>query len=1135
MAAGAALSDPAASVPGERQLITTSVMRLDGEWQIATDPKKTGVAGRWFEEPRKGARPARVPGIIQEAYPGFHGVAWYWREFAPPANSHVGGRYLLRFGAVDYLASVWVNGVKVGGHEGGETPFTLDATAAIKPGDRNLLAVRVLNPTDEPIDGIRLAETPHRNKTVPYSAGNAWDSGGIVDSVELLVAPAVRVADLVVRPESSSGDIRVQVTIEGALKRTANALVALSVAPAASGETLDAVAVPVRVRPGASTVEAVLKVPNPLLWEIYDPNLYRVSARVQASGSRSFDERSVRCGFRDFRFAQGAFRLNGRRIYLRCSHTGNCVPVGEAQVSPDPDMLRRDLLNVKVMGFNAIRFIAGIATTYQLDLCDEIGLMVYEEHLGSWVLGDSAKMAERYDRSAAEMILRDRNHPSVVMWGMLNETQDGPVFRHAVSALSLVRSLDDTRLVMLNSGRFDGQIGSPLIGMEVRRTADGPDPNVTHNPTDHAVTGTGMTWQPGRLALHPGPHGEYSVVRWTCASEGEYSITGSFTGIAEKATTDVHVISAGKPLFDGFVNVGGHGNEAPFALKTKLAHGDTIDFVVGFGNANYGGDTTALDARIEGAGKVFSAADGFRVGANPNGDWSYGVLAAGPTPDSATFRLYTVGERITGESGIGSVSNPGSNQWEDVLSDQHPYQRVPHTAAIMRTLRTLGGGRNPVFLSEYGIGSAVDLWRAVRHYERIGKTTCEDARFYRDKLDRFLADWDRWKMSECFAGPEEFFAASNRRMAGQRLLGLNAIRSNPNVVGHSLTGTVDQGMTGEGLFTTFRELKPGTVDAVFEALAPLRLCAFAEPVNVYRGESVRLEIVLANEDALTPGRYRVRVQVVGPGMLRPYDRTVAVRVPERRDGSESSYVIPVLREDVRLDGPPGRYRLLATMLEGGAPTGGEAEFFTDDPATMPPVTRDVLLWGEDAELLKWFADRGIRVRAYAAGLGDDHSVILVSRRPAAGGADAWQELSARIARGAAAIFLAPEVFRQGEDSTAWLPLPRRGSLAPLPSWLYHKDEWAKECALMAGLPAGGLMNYTYYRALIPDVAFTGLDAPEEAVIGACNASIDYSSGLMLAIYRSGAGRILLNTLLIRDNLGTHPAAERLLRNMLRCV
>ncbi len=130
--------------------------------------------------------------------------------------------------------------------------------------------------------------------------------------------------------------------------------------------------------------------------------------------------RSVRCGFRDFRFEDGHFRLNGRRIYLRCSHTGNCCPVG-LELPVDPDWLRRDLINAKMMRFNAIRFIAGVAKRYQLDVAGEIGLMVYEEAYASWCLADSPRMAERYDESLLGVVRRDCNHPSVVIWGLLNE------------------------------------------------------------------------------------------------------------------------------------------------------------------------------------------------------------------------------------------------------------------------------------------------------------------------------------------------------------------------------------------------------------------------------------------------------------------------------------------------------------------------------------------------------------------------------------------------------------------------------------------------------------------------------------------------------------------------------------------
>ena len=96
-------------------------MPLDGPaWLLAPDPANGGREQRWWEKPAAGAKATPVPWIIQEVFPGYHGVAWYWRDFVAPANPHADGRYLLRFWQVDYLADVWLNGVHVGRHEGGE-------------------------------------------------------------------------------------------------------------------------------------------------------------------------------------------------------------------------------------------------------------------------------------------------------------------------------------------------------------------------------------------------------------------------------------------------------------------------------------------------------------------------------------------------------------------------------------------------------------------------------------------------------------------------------------------------------------------------------------------------------------------------------------------------------------------------------------------------------------------------------------------------------------------------------------------------------------------------------------------------------------------------------------------------------
>ena len=1104
----------------------TMVVSLDGTWLLATDPQDAGRGERWFAAPRPEAKPTRVPWIIQDAFPGYHGVAWYWRTFDAPANPHAGGRCLLRFWQVDYKADVWVNGQAVGSHEGGESPFTLDVTDAVKPGAANLLAVRVLNPTHEPIDGIVLNETAHRNKSMPYRSGMAWNQGGIMDSVELLVAPAVRVADLFVRADPKTGTLRIQATVTNAAQ-PARARIELSAAPAASGETVAARGLDRELPPGDSRIETELRVENPRLWELNDPFLYRVTARATVEGSPSFDEHSVRCGFRDFRFERGWFRLNARRIFLRCSHTGNCCPVG-LELPHDPDLLRRDLVNVKAMRFNAIRFIAGVAKRAQLDLCDELGLMVYEESYAAWLLGDSPRMAERYDESVLGMVRRDRNHPSVVIWGLLNETPEGPVFRHAAGVLPRLRQLDDSRMVMLNSGRWDNPGGS-IDGLQVWRNRGREDPCVTRNGTDHVIEALGITWQPGQLAFHPGRNGEYGVVRWTAPEAGEVEVKAAFESIARKATTDVHVLHNGKALFDAFINLHGQGPTSRFAATVAVRKGDTIDCVVGYGNGDYGADTTALAVAIRAAGKTHNAAADFAVARNPNGTWSYGQVAPGERPDAKTFALFPEG--LTIES-LGGLSNPGSSRWENLLHDQHPYPRVPHTADTIQMFRTLSGGGRPVFISEYGIGSAVHLPRVVRLYEQIGKGEADDARFYRARRDRFLADWARWKMAEAFASPDDYFAQCLAKMAGQRLLGLNAIRANPHCVGYSLTGTVDQGMTAEGLTTTFRELKPGTVDALFDGFAPLRWCLFVEPVNVYRGTRVRVEAVLANEDALRPGDYPARFQVVAPDTTRVLDRTLTVTVPEPQDGREPAMVLPVLAEDVAIDGPPGRYRFLASFEQGAAAAGGETVFHVADATDMPAVETEVVLCGEDAELAKWLSDHGIRTRGFSPDPPKQREVILVGRGAPAN-AEAWRALARRIARGSTAIFLCHEVFKKGDDPVGWVPLERKGALDARRSWVYLKDEWAKQHPIFDGLPAGGLLDLTFYREVIPDHIWAGQQPPAEAVAGAINAAQDYYSGLMIAVHDLGAGRVILNTMRIREELGRHPAAERLLRNLLR--
>ena len=1112
------------------------VISLDGRWLLAPDAPNVGRDQEWFRGPRPGAKPTPVPWIIQEVFPGHHGVAWYWRDFAAPSNPFPQGRYLLRFWAVDYLADVWLGGVHVGRHEGGEDPFVLDVTAAVKPGAVNRVAVRVLNPTGQPIDGIVLAQTPRRNKTAPYSPGSDYNYGGITDSVELLVVPQARVEDLFVRPDPKTGDLLIQANLRNAGQTPVRARIGFGVAPAAAGETLDAARIERELPPGDTLVEATLRVPQAHPWDLNDPYMYRVTARVCQKDGGPFDEQSTRCGFRDFRFADGYFRLNGRRVFLKSSHTGADTPVG-VRVAYDRDLLRRDLLNCKVMGFNMIRFIAGVPRRYQLELCDEIGLMVYEENFASWCLQDSPQMGERFDHSTLGMVRRDRNHPSVVMWGLLNETGDGAVFLRAVAALPKVRALDPDRVVMLNSGGADSYQGASRgSGPTTWRVETGLVPNVTRNVRDKELFFDGTTWPPGVFALHPGVGGEYSVVRWTAPADGRYALAATLTDIVVHghATTDVHIFHQGKPLLEDFINLNGRGGEVQFAKNVAVKKEDTVDVVVGIGDGRPFGDTTALAMTLKSeAGKVYDVTASFSTKVNPNGVWTYGFLAPGPKPLLATLKRYPVGESELRTKKIGRIANPGSVEWQDLLADRHPYQPLPHGAGVIHTLRTVDGQGKPLWLSEYGIGSALDLPRLARHYEQLGKTHCEDAVAYRRFLDAFMADWERWKMADTFANPEDYFRQCLEWMAGLRLLGTKAIRANPHVVGYSLTGTQDQGLTGEGLTTTFRELKPGTVDAMFEAFAPLRWCLFVEPVQLYRGRKATLEAVLANEDALRPGDYPARFQVFGPSGACVFDRTVTVHIPKTTKKPEPSFAMPVFSEEVPIDGPSGKYRFTATFQRGAAAAGGDVAFYVADPADMPPVQVEVVLWGDDPQLAAWLASARIKTRPFSPGAQAAREVILVGNKPAASDAAAFAELARHLARGSTAVFLSPEVFKKGDDQAGWLPLAKKGTLARLPVWVYHKDDWARQHPIFDGLPAGCVLDHTFYREIIGGLGWSGQEAPAEAVAGAINTSSGYSSGLTVCVHRLGAGRFVLNTLRIRETLGRDPVAERLLRNMLR--
>jgi len=945
-----------------------ATMTLDGpDWLLATDSQNVGKDQSWWIKARADAAITRVPWIIQDRFPGYHGVAWYWKPFIAPTHTNPEGRSLLRFWSVSYKAEVWLNGIYLGSNEGTEVPFVLDATTALRPGVSNLLAVRVVDPAEAGTDGLLRGQIP---------GGRVFNHGGIEDSVELLFRPAVYLSDVHVQPDPATGKIAIDATVHNSLTNKVTAELEFSVTPAATHRMITR-----QLPKGETVIHGELQITNTRRWDLHDPFLYQVRARVNVKNSNSFDEQTIRTGFRDFRIENGHFRLNGRRIYLRTAHTGQQDPFG-LRVPFDPDWPLADLRMMKEIGFNSIRFFQSLGLRKQLDLADELGFLIYEEPRGGWLIDYAPNIYEqRRNRSIRAMIQRDRNHPSVVAWGLLNESpadlsKNHPTFIHARKSLALIRSMDPNRLAILSSGRWDGQ----------------PDIGSVANP---------------------------GVSSWQ------------------------HLL----------------GNEAKGAAAIKPL-------------------------------------------CQAGGVW--------PSPPALPIAGY-----------VGA------------MGDVHVYPRVPHTAPILQFLRTVGQGTKNIFVSEYGIASAVDLGRMCDLYSKYGFAHTENAQNFRKRLGLFMADWERWRMAECFGKPSKYFNACYRSNARQRLDGINALRANPHVAGYSLTATIDTANAGEGVFNLFREVKPGMSEALTDAFAPLRWCLFAEPRNIYRGEEITLEAVLANEDSLPTGPYPTKIEVIGPKRKIMFSKEVTLNVPA---GVEPPLAVETFAQRMKADWPPGKYLLRATFADGRKVAGQEVEFHVDAVTAMPPVTQTVWVWGDDPELVAWLKNRGIPAQLFTTESALQAKLILASRRvPAPGDKAAFDALMKLVDDGAQVLFLEPEVFADDKSPTALVPLKNKGTATnPFDtSCFYAKDEWAKAHPIFAGMPAGGVLDFNFYRELLSDQLWEGQDTPAETVAGAIATSSGYFAGLRMAIYERGRGRWVLNTYALRENLGVHPAAERILRNTLR--
>jgi Glycosyl hydrolases family 2/Glycosyl hydrolases family 2, TIM barrel domain/Glycosyl hydrolases family 2, sugar binding domain len=450
---------------------------LDGEWDFFLDPQQhldseTLDAGG---PPRR----IRVPGPWQAQFDDlrdYSGVAWYRRTFQltdddlPPTTDGGGGEssvvgrrwsvvYILHFGAVDYHTTAWLNGQLLGEHEGGYLPFEPALGDAARPGT-NELVVRVIDPST---DAARFPEFPFEE--IPHGKQSWYGPiGGIWQSVYVEARAATHLTGLKITPDVASEQAHVTVT----LNRSAEQRLALRLAvtdPQGQVSYHDTA-----IDAGAVSAEATLPIPNPLLWDTEHPNLYRLEAAlfesaemyggpsVAAPVATPHDSLASTFGMRTFAAApDGHLLLNGRPIYLRSALDQDYYP--DLIYTPFSDAEIEDqFAKAKHMGLNCLRTHIKITDPRYYAAADRAGLLIWTE-LPNWD-NLTAGARRRARETLAGMIERDWNHPSIVIWTIINENWGtelvvNPDHRAWLSeTYDYVKHLDPYRLVVGNSACY---------------------------------------------------------------------------------------------------------------------------------------------------------------------------------------------------------------------------------------------------------------------------------------------------------------------------------------------------------------------------------------------------------------------------------------------------------------------------------------------------------------------------------------------------------------------------------------------------------------------------------------------------------------------------------------------------------
>ena len=424
------------------QFVRDQWVNLNGLWDFEVDPGASGRARGLIEKEAYDLQ-ILVPFCPESRLSGlelkdFMSAVWYRRTFTAPAESR-GARTLLHFGAVDYRAEVWVNGVSVGRHQGGYTPFTCDITDALKRGKNTLVVCAE--------DDTRSSLIPSGKQCHEYnSLGCHYTrTTGIWQTVWLECVPQTYLKGLRVIPDAANGTVTVEAEAAG---RTAGAV--LTAKASLDGKPQAETAVKV----SSSTVAFQMKMKKAVLWEPGNPALYDLDLTLETPDGGTDHVRSY-FGLRTITLDGKKVLINGRPVFQRLVLDQGFYPEGIYTAPTDED-LKRDITMSMDLGFNGARLHQKVFEPRFLYWADHLGYLVWGE-MPSWGIEPSRPEALGiFLREWMEAVKRDFNAPSVVGWCPFNEVwgESGRGTRAETLEMTyrVTKALDPTRPVIDTSG-----------------------------------------------------------------------------------------------------------------------------------------------------------------------------------------------------------------------------------------------------------------------------------------------------------------------------------------------------------------------------------------------------------------------------------------------------------------------------------------------------------------------------------------------------------------------------------------------------------------------------------------------------------------------------------------------------------